>query len=180
MQTQTLQRANSMLHRYRGGVVPAASSSALADVGDLASIAAGLPERVAEAMDAYDPRRALNRVWELVAAANGLVDRAQPWALYKAEKAGDTAARKALDAVLYALLEAVRLVAVHLEPFVPGASARLLTQLSLPSAGTLPYAERVRWGGLSDETRTVSPAPLFPKLELSDVASIQYGTQSGT
>jgi len=164
-----LNRANSMLHRYRAGVVPAAGPRALADVGGLASIAAGLPAHVADAMNAYDPRRALDGVWELVAAANRLVDDAQPWALYKREKAGDMEVSNALDAVLYALLEAVRLIAIHLGPLVPGASARLLAQLNLPDDDPRPYAERVRWGGLSAGTRTASPEPVFPKLEAPGV-----------
>ncbi len=165
-----LNRANSMLHRYRGGVVPALPPDPLAlpDAGALAAIAAALPDRIARAMDLFDPRLALDAVWALVAGANRLVDSAKPWTLYKAEKAGDMEAGKALDAVLYALLEAVRVVAVHLEPFVPSVAALVLAQLNAPDTTACPYAERVRWGGLQPGTRTDPPTPLFPKLDVPD------------
>jgi methionyl-tRNA synthetase len=75
----------------------------------------------------------------------------------------------ALDRVLYALLETVRLVAVHLEPFLPGPAARILEQLGMPADAERPYRERVRWGGLPPGTRTAAPTPLFPKLEANMV-----------
>jgi len=160
-----LNRANSMLHRYRGGVVPAVDPSTQPAAGDLASLAADLPGRVAAAMGAFDPRQALDAICELVVGANRFVDKAKPWSLYKSERTGDAAARDALDGALYGLLEAVRLIAVHLEPFVPAASARLLAQLGAPDDGERSYDELARWGGLPPGTRTAAPTPLFPKLE---------------
>jgi len=167
-----LNRANSMLHRYRNGVVPAPSTDlvTLPDAAALAADAAALPDHIARAMDLFDPRVALDAVWALVVGANRLVDSAKPWTLHKSEKAGDTEAGEALDAVLYALLEAVRVVAVHLEPFVPSAAARILAQLNTPDTAARPYAERVRWGGLQPGARTDQPTPLFPKLELSELS----------
>jgi methionyl-tRNA synthetase len=159
-----LNRVNSMLHRYRGGVVPDTDSTA-PPAADLAALATGLPARVAAAMDAFDPRAALDAVWELVARGNRAVDAAAPWALHRAEAAGDAGARAALDGVLYALLETVRLLAVHLEPFLPGSAARILEQLGVPTDAERPYGERVFWGGLPPGTRTAAPAPLFPRLE---------------
>ncbi len=180
-----LNRANSMLHRYRAGVVPSSISptgasvisptgasvisptgaSVLTDIEALAAVAAGVPARVAVAMGQFDPRQALDAVWELVVGANRLVDGAKPWVLYKAEQAGDALAHDTLDGVLYTLLETVRLVAAHLEPFVPAASARMLAQLGVRGDRQRPYEERVRWGGLHIGLRTSPPTPLFPKLE---------------
>lgn len=97
--------------------------------------------------------------------ANRAVDEAAPWVLYRAEQAGDATAREALDGVLYALLESVRLVAVHLEPFLPAAAARILADLGTPADAERPYGERVRWGGLPPGTHTVMPAPAFLRLE---------------
>jgi methionyl-tRNA synthetase len=121
------------------------------------------------AMDAFDPRAALEAVWELVVRGNRAVDEAAPWALHRAGAAGDAEARATLDGVLYALLEAVRLVAAHLEPFLPGPAARILEQLGVPEDAERPYGERVRWGGLPPGTRTAAPSPVFPKLEATIV-----------
>ena len=166
-----LNRANSMLHRYRAGVVPAPPPHA--PIPELAALCEGLPARVAATVGSYDPRAALDAVWEPVARCNQLVDEAAPWTLHKAEQAGDDAAdtaRGQLDAVLYALLESVRIVAVHLEPFLPAAAARLQAQLGIDhhADATRPYHERARWGGLVPGTRTEPPTPLFPRLEISE------------
>jgi len=67
--------------------------------------------------------------------------------------------------VLYALLETVRHVAVHLEPFLPGSAARILEQFGVPEDVERPNRERVRRGGLPPGTRTAVPSPVFPKIE---------------
>ncbi len=163
-----LNRANAMLHRYRGGIVPSSDPLAaqIPAVGDLEALAGALPERVRAALDRFDARAALEAIWELVTRCNRAVDETAPWLLYRAERTGDVAAGGQLDAVLYALLEGVRLTAVHLEPFLPGASARLLAALGLADDAARPYAERVRWGGLPPGTRTAPPIPLFTKLDM--------------
>jgi methionyl-tRNA synthetase len=163
-----LNRVNAMLHRYRNGVVPETGTT-VPPAADLAALAAELPARVAAAMDAFDPRAALDAVWELVVRGNRTVDEAAPWALHHAEAAGDARPRAALDRVLYALLETVRLVAVHLEPFLPGPAARILEQLGVPADAERPYGERVCWGGLPPGTRTAAPSPVFPKLVATTV-----------
>ena len=131
----------------------------------LADLAAELPARVATAMGAFDPRAALDAAWELVVRSNRTVDEAAPWALHRAEAAGDAGARASLAGTLYALLETVRLVALHLEPFLPGPAARILEQLGVPVDAERPYGERVCWGGLPPGTRTAAPSPIFPKIE---------------
>jgi methionyl-tRNA synthetase len=160
-----LNRAAAMVHRYRGGVIPAPDACVRA-TDALATLAAGLPERIGAAMDAYDPRAALAAMWELVSRANEAVEETAPWALARAERDGDAAAGRQLDAVLYALLEAVRLAAVHLEPFLPVPAARILARLGEPDAAGQSYAERMRWGGLASGRRLAAPAPLFPRLEI--------------
>jgi methionyl-tRNA synthetase len=175
-----LNRANAMLHRYRGGIVPAPAavspltgrvdtpSTVALLIEGLATLATELPARIEAAMDACDPRAALEAVWELVVQANRAVDEAAPWTLARAEKEGDPAAGAALDAVLYALLEAVRLIAVHLEPFLPAASHAILAQLGLSDAEKRPHSELGCWGGLPAGTHTAVPTPLFPRLEISN------------
>jgi methionyl-tRNA synthetase len=158
-----LNRTAAMLHRYRGGLVPAVEDCRLYG-GDLPAIADGLPNRLAGAMAAFDPRAALGHLWDLVAAANRLVDESAPWALYRAERAGDSAAARRLDGVLYALLEALRLAGVHLEPFLPRAAAELCSRLGLGATETSPYEQRVCWGGLPAGVPLAAPMPLFPRL----------------
>jgi methionyl-tRNA synthetase len=157
-----LNRTVSMIHRYRGGDVPAAGASD----SELRDLAAGLPDRIGAAMSDYDPQAALGEVWALVRAANKHVETSAPWNLAKEERGGSADASARLDGVLYDLAESLRLLAVHLEPFLPETSGRIAAQLAVPPENG-DYAERVRWGGLRPGTRVASPAPLFPRIEVA-------------
>ncbi len=161
-----LNRVVSMAHRYRDGIVP---QPATAPHASLVGLATTLPERVATAMTAYDPRQALEAVWELVVLCNRTVDETAPWTLYRSERNGDLTAATSLDGVLYALLESVRLIAHHLQPFLPDPSAHILAALGVPDDAQRPYAERVLWGGLPAGTRLAPPVPLFPRLDLPTI-----------
>jgi methionyl-tRNA synthetase len=94
----------------------------------------------------------------VVSRANRYVDATQPWTLARTDRAR-------LEGVLHNVAEALRLIALELQPVMPGATARLLGQLGLPAEGA---GER-RWGGFPGPTRVdARPTPLFPKLELVD------------
>lgn len=155
-------RTVSMIGRYRDSLVPSASH-----VGDLETplhdITDHLPGRVAAAMAGYDPQSALEAVWTLVTRTNKYVEEAAPWTVAKEARNGEEAAVKRLDTILYTLAESVRLIAVYLEPFLPGTSAAIHTQLGIEQAGT--WTDRTKWGGLEAGTVVTRPEPLFPRLE---------------
>ncbi len=67
------------------------------------------------------------------------------------------------------LLEAIRVIAVLLAPFLPEAAARMRESLGCADdEGTL--AERTRWGRLAAGTRTRKIEALFPRIETSEQA----------
>jgi len=156
-----LQRAVSMLHRYRGGAVPAPGSEA---VTPLAAVAAGVPDRLEQALgDGWDPRVALDAVFAVVRAANRAVEDTRPWQLARAERDGDAASARRLDATLWELAEALRIVAEALRPLLPDAAARMAAQLGVTPAAR--WTDALRWGGLRPGTRAAAPTPLFPRRE---------------
>lgn len=149
-----LNRTVSMTDRYFDGVVPPAT-----DPGELAGVA----ERVAADVDRhvreFSTQRALTSLWELVSAGNKYVDTQAPWQLAKAPEQ-----REALGRVIYDLLEALRMIAALLAPFLPETSARMLESLGdPPRAATL--GEALRWGGLPGGSRTRLVPALFPRVE---------------
>ncbi|KAB8193430.1 methionine--tRNA ligase [Nonomuraea phyllanthi] len=95
-------RVATMVHRFLDGHVPPAGER-LVEV------------RVDEALDAFDFRRAAGEVWRIVEEANRYVERTRPW---KQSRAGQ-------EASLGTLVAACRELAVHLEPFLPTAAARV-------------------------------------------------------
>lgn len=107
------------------------------------------------------PHKALEAIWELVAAANKYVDSNAPWTL---SKKGEHAR---LKQVSYMTLEALRWLSVMLWPVMPDRSDTLRKQLGLvalfpnPDTPCWPHV----WGGLQPGTITQPGAPLFPRFE---------------
>ncbi len=159
-----LNRTISMIHRYRQGTIPAAGPPTALDA-ELAAGAEAIPDRVAAALENYDPQEALAAIWELVKAGNQYVEQNQPWTLAKAAKGGDAAATGRLDSVLYNLAEVLRLLAVHLTPFLPETALAIAAQLGRGGTAPLAYTEAVRWGATVPATPVQEARPLFPRLQ---------------
>ena len=156
-----LQRTVSMLHRYRSGMVPSPLPDA---TSPLAQAAANVPAALQRALgDGWDPRVALDAIFAVVRTANRSVEEARPWDLARAERHGNAVAARRLDATLWELGEALRVVAEALRPLLPDAAERTAAQLGLPLATT--WTDALRWGGLRPGTRVAQPTPLFPRRE---------------
>ena len=99
---------------------------------------------------------ALQSIWGLVNRANKYVDETAPFKLAK-----DPAQAQRLDEVLYNLVESCRVLAILLNPFLPGTSAKIYAQLGLPGEPT--KLADATWGGLAQGHVIGEPAPLFPR-----------------
>jgi methionyl-tRNA synthetase len=152
----------SIVPKHFGGLVPAVDPRAvgerereLVEIAQRAAVAAG------QHLDAIAPHKALDAIWELVAATNKYVDQTEPWQL---AKRGD---RERLAEVVYAVLESLRWLSVMLWPFMPRKCSAMRDQLGLPPL--LPTIGEDRWpnawGGLVPGTRTRPGAPLFPRFD---------------
>ena len=111
-------------------------------------------------MQAFSTRNALEALFELVGAANKYIEDEAPWKLAK-----DPAQREHLEAVLYETLEAVRVAATLLSPFMPETGASILARLGL-EATDASLGGGVDWGRLEPGTRVVKGEALFPRVEL--------------
>ncbi|MEW6304434.1 MAG: class I tRNA ligase family protein [Verrucomicrobiota bacterium] len=144
-----LNRALSMLKKYRNGVVPAASSELAADAGKVAG-------ETRELLARNELQAALAKVWELVNRANLYVEQTAPFKLAK-----DPSQAKRLDEVLYNLVESCRVLAVLLWPFLPTSTAKIYAQLGL--SGEPDRLDAAAWGGLQPGHTVGEAAPLFPR-----------------
>ena len=160
-----LQRTLGMVHRYRGATVPEGHAD---EPSPLRALAAELPATLHRSLgDEWDPRLALDTVLGLVRRANRFVEEARPWALARAERAGDGPARRRLDSALRDLLDTLHLVAEALRPFLPDTAARIAAQL-----GTVPadaWSSALGRNGLHTGAPLGTPAPLFPRRDLPPV-----------
>ena len=167
-----LNRTVSMANRYFGGERPAPGPEA------------GLAKAWAETLPVYRERLegcllhdALRVLWEMVGAANRLVDAEQPWTLAKAMNAGDEDAGVRLHNVLGDLVEVCRLVALAAAPFIPQAAPRALAQLGYEYAyaadgnGGPGLLDELAWGAHAGEAgRLATAEPLFPRIETESPA----------
>jgi len=151
-------RVTSMAMKYRQGTVPAPVAAASDAV---------LPDTafrvLAEVMTSFREltfHKALMAIWELVGTANRYIVENEPWSLAK-----DPAKADRLDSVLYSLLETLRVVAVLISPFTPGAAEKIMAQLGISRPEQENFGTIRTWGGLAAGS-TLSPGEaLFPRID---------------
>jgi methionyl-tRNA synthetase len=163
-----LQRVVSMVGRYFNGEVPASGPTEEVDL-KLIKLAQTLPEQIENALARFALHDAVAAVWELIGAANKYVEENKPWELAKqSKKAADeissTRATERLATTLYNLVEALRLIALNLSPFLPATAAAIAQQLGVkPDQGN--YGQAIKWGGYPGGNLLQPGGVLFPKLE---------------
>ncbi len=153
-------RTLQLTARFAEGRVPAAGEAG-APEGELRALAEAAPGEIDLCMRRTDPRRALEALFRIVDAANGFLEKREPWRAAK-----DPARAGELRTTLATACEALRIVAHLLGPFLPDASAEILTRLGLEPGEAGLLADAVRWGAhpLAGRVVTAGP-PLFPRVE---------------
>ncbi|HEX4698958.1 MAG TPA: class I tRNA ligase family protein, partial [Actinomycetes bacterium] len=152
-------RLTSMVGRYRDGVLPAPADEPLLAGAALTAVA-----DADAAIDRLELQAAIVAAMDYVRVINNYVTESAPWQVAK-----DDARAADLDRILYATAEALRVVAVLLNPVMPKACAVLWQALG--AEATLgPIADaRVqdagRWGQLPARAPVLKSAPLFPRIE---------------
>ncbi len=119
------QRVLSFINKNGGAKVPEPGKFQPPDEALLLAARALLPKlRVEFAEQSF--HRALETIWHVVSDANRYVDEQAPWALRKTDPAR-------MATVLYVLAEAIRHLAITIQPFMPQSACRLLDQLAVPA-----------------------------------------------
>ena len=118
----------------------------------------GRRNRVLRLYEAIDYSRALAELWSWISLLNQRIVAVEPWQL-----ARDPDRRPDLDAFLYRLLEAVRLVAVLTSPVMPRAAGRIFEMLGLGERE--PGPDDLGWGRLEPGAPLGAITPLFPRVE---------------
>ncbi len=168
-------RSTAMVYKYRDGLVPQFLGVADEDSAFVASVQSMLVD-YQQYMEQFRFHLALKAVWELVSVANKYIVSNAPWVLAK-----EPDSAKRLDSVLFNLLECLRILALVLQPVMPGAAAKMIEGLGL-TAGD----ERVTslkkgrvWGQLSAGSALKKIETLFPRLEMEKKPPQPQKKQSG-
>ncbi|MCQ2514902.1 MAG: methionine--tRNA ligase [Ruminococcus sp.] len=116
-------RTVAMVEKYFGGTLPTERESGDFD-DDLISTALSIKSAVDEFIDKTQLNNALAEIFKLVSRANKYIDETAPWVIAK-----DEAKKARLAAVLYNLLECIRIAATLLSPFMPETMPKALEQI---------------------------------------------------
>ena len=149
-----VQRVLSMVNKNCEAQVPDPAAAKPEDDALVGAARALLPT-VRALLSEQSFHRALEAIWQVVGDANRYVDEQAPWALRKTDP-------KRMSAVLYALAETIRTLAILTQPFMPGASARILDQLAVP-AGARGFADIAVASALTPGTPLPKPEGVFPR-----------------
>jgi methionyl-tRNA synthetase len=123
----------------------------------LAPVAAEVLTTTADAWARFAPSDALDATWRLIRETNAYLEAHEPW---KAEPG------PAVDTVMGAALEALRIVAILVWPAVPTAAGEVWRRIGLegsPAGQHLPDA--AAWGGYPGGVPVEKGAPLFPRIK---------------
>ena len=160
-------RVPGMNSKYFDGLVPEvpASTQHIVDDNPLRAIADSLYETYDACMEKVDFTGAVKAAQELAHRANLYIEETEPFRMAK-----DPEKRDELAAVMYNLLEAIRIVALFLAPFTPNASAEAYRRLGLGSISDITDIQAAsQWGGLPAGNPVEKGDALFPRLDVNEI-----------
>ncbi|HEX9495407.1 MAG TPA: methionine--tRNA ligase [Candidatus Limnocylindria bacterium] len=152
-------RTLKMVETYCEGLVPRPGGEGASEI-ELHAVANRAVEKHDIAAAGLHFADALAAIFSLVDAANKHYQATQPWILAK-----DPANAGQVAGSLYAGLEALRIVAHLLSPYMPNVADAICAQLGLPSPALAPWPDVARWGLLEPGRKVHAGPPLFPRLE---------------
>ena len=117
----------------------------------------GLADEVRARIDEVELTAALDEIWRRIKRLNRYVKDEEPWQLAK-----DDAEAEALDEVLYALAEGLRVVSVLLHPFMPGVGGAAARGARPRRSSSL---ERPSWARWAAARKVGELGQLFPRVE---------------
>lgn len=149
-------RTIAMNNKYFGGVVQEPSVKEALD-NDLAQCCYDTVKKVDECINSFHMSDAVEAVMNLAKRCNKYIDETTPWVLAK-----DEASKPRLGTVLYNLLEAIRYIAVLIEPFMPDTNKGIFAQINCDEKS---YDSLETFGAYKAGTQLSNPTPLFVRID---------------
>ena len=157
------QRTLSMIAKNCDGKVPRRDDSKLKpqdkELMELVRVTdPETPKRAREAMQRCRFNDVLGAILDMSTRANQYIDENAPWTLKKEDS-------ERMHAVLYHLAEAIRCIALMLQPFTPNAADKLLNQLAIPqNKRSFKFLMSGQGGELISGDPLPKPEGVFPRL----------------
>jgi methionyl-tRNA synthetase len=163
-----LNRTMKMAHKYCGGSVPDLCADDIPLDNPLKTLGGDLGDRVRLSYDELAFSDVCEAILTLIQVGNKFIDDQAPWKLYGQGE------QKAVEQLLYAVLESVRLAAYLLSPITPDISSVIYQQLGFLlnfddtdlNLLSFTYLQHSQWGILPAKQALGDPKPVFQRLEL--------------
>ena len=151
-------RTTAMAEKYFGGTLPEAREAGEADEA-LISMLSGLRDRYEAQMEKFQFQNSLEEIFKCIQRANKYIDETMPWALAK-----DEANKPRLAAVMYNLLESIRICATLLLPFIPESCGKIFAQIGA-GADVCTWDAANTWGKLPQAVTVHKGEAIFPRID---------------
>ncbi|MCL2408212.1 MAG: methionine--tRNA ligase [Oscillospiraceae bacterium] len=152
-------RSVAMVDKYFDGMLPSEHESGPEDA-ELIAMAENLREAYESNMERFAFQNALAEIFKVTSRANKYIDETAPWILAK-----DEGQKPRLAAVLYNLLETIRICTVLLQPFMPDTCVKIFEQIGVDEALTQ-YDTAADFGSLPKSTAVSKGPVIFPRIDL--------------
>ena len=156
-----LSRTLTMIHRFRQGRIDNATSDSIKVIAEQAK---DTLKMYTEWMNKFSVDAAMVATGYLADRCNQKIDMLAPWNLAK-----DSSQSETLNAILYNLAEALRIIAILISPVLPKAAHGIFDQLNwkmdLSGRDERFSLKDAEWGKLPDGHVVGKPVPLFPRIE---------------
>lgn len=160
-------RSLTMVHKYFDGVVPRQDAAPESELDlDIKLEAQKTIVEYQEAMEGFAFHKAMMALWQFINLINKYIDVTAPWELAKKKNQ-----RNQLQAVLYNILESLRVIAGLLYPVMPDTAKIMEEHLGMnPADGFQKLVDLTVWGKIEPGTALLRTVTLFPRVEKSRAA----------
>ena len=155
-------RTTAMAEKYFGGTLPGDCRGDEAQDGELLALVKGLRNRYEGQMERFQFQNGLEEIFKVIQRANKYIDETAPWVLARDMEANGPR----LAAVLYNLLETVRVCAVLLTPFMPESCGKIFAQIGAEESART-WDSAARWGVLPAGVSVSKGDSLFPRIDMA-------------
>lgn len=152
-------RTVAMADKYFGGTLPEEKKAEPID-DELRTMAAALVEPVSKLIEEAQLSKALEEIFKVVSRANKYIDETAPWVLAKSEEN-----MPRLAAVLYNLLESIRICSGLLFPFMPKTMPKVWEQIGADESMTA-YDTLGTFGVLPQNVTVHKGEVMFPRIDM--------------
>ncbi|MGH9339770.1 MAG: methionine--tRNA ligase [Acidobacteriota bacterium] len=155
-------RALKMIHSYFDAKIPE-PGEAEGGENQLRQFTLETVQLYCDNFDRLQINKALDNVWELIAAANRYIVANEPWALARIP-----ARRERLGTILYYSAETLRVISILLGPIIPDGTSAILAQLGVSEPLGQHKITSINWGRLKPGTAIGELKSVYPRLDISE------------